>query len=217
MALGSPSSLKAQMRTHTGTRAAKKLRFSGQVPAVLYGHGEETLNLSVDAGPLEHAIEEGQHVLTLDMPAGEQQALIKEIQYDTYHVHVLHVDFTRIAFDEDVEVEVPIELHGSVEQGVVEQNLYSLPVACRADRIPEKLRVEVGHMEIGQVRHVSDIELPDGVRPGVDPEAVVVAIHAPQVEEVVEEAEEVPAEPEVIGEEPGKEEEAGEPEDGSGD
>ena len=217
MAQSSLLTLVAQAREDVGTSAAKRLRRTGSVPAVLYGHGRGTVNLSVEARVLAHAVDHGVQVLALETPAGVEQALIKDLQYDVYHQHVLHVDFARIALDEAVSVEVPIELHGEVDEGTVDQTLHVLPVTCRADRIPEKIRVEVGGLTVGQVFDVGGLDLPEGVTPQVPPETVVVTVHALRVEE--EEVEGAPAEaaegaePEVIGEKAEEGEEA--PEQGS--
>jgi len=194
--------LEAQPREETGTGPSKRLRRAGRVPAVLYGHAQETMHLALDERALAHAVEHGTQVVALQTPRGVEQALIKEVQYDVYHQHVLHADFMRVALDEAVEVEVPVEVHGEVAEGVLEQTLHLLPVRCRADRIPEKIHVEVEGLHVGDVVEVGALALPEGVSTEAASDVPVVTVHAKRGEIEEEEAAEAPAEgePEVIGE-----------------
>ena len=198
------ATLDAVAREAIGTRAAKRLRAGGQVPIVLYGHGLDTVHLSVEARPLMTALDHGAHLLELNTPSGAEQALVREVQYNIYHTHILHADLTRVALDEAVEVEVPIELHGSITEGSVEHLVHMLTVTCRADSIPESIRVEIGGMTPGNSIRVLDLALPDGVETTLPEDTIVVSVkELRELEEAAEEGEpEGPetAEPEVIGE-----------------
>lgn len=199
--------LVAGPREGVGTRAARRLRRAGKVPAVLYGHGRETLALAVDAPALARLAARGARIVALETPHGAEQALIKELQYDVYHTRILHADFARIALDEAVSVEVPIETHGAAAEGALDQTLHVLTVRCRADRIPEKVRVEVDGLRPGDTVAVKDLVLPEGVAAETPADTVVVAVHA-QREAVVEAAPEAPAEPELVREKAKEAEEA---------
>ena len=199
--------LKAKRRPTTGSADARRIRRSGKVPGVLYGHGEEVIPLALTAEAIHELMEIGHHVVALDMDGSRQRALVKEVQFDTWGKRILHVDFSRVALDETVTVTVQIVSHGQpkavLTDGLLEQPLHSLDVECTAGNIPDEIRVEIGEMEIGDTVHVRDLELPGGVKAVADPEAIVFALKEARAEEAVEEAapeaEAAEAEPEVIG------------------
>ena len=192
-------------RKGTGSRDARRVRREGGVPAVLYGHGEDVESLVVDEEALRDVIEHEQQTVDLNLGDKTQRALIKAVQYDVWGREFLHVDFARVSKDERVVVSVPVEFRGApaaVQGGaMLEHPLVAVDVECRVDRIPERLRVDVGGMEIGDAIHVKDMEFPDGVAAQSDPMAIVAILHPPREVEEEEEVEEAPVEgePEVIG------------------
>jgi large subunit ribosomal protein L25 len=196
--------LNVQPRGTLGKRNNRRLRASGSIPAVLYGHGEQTVCLAVPAHDLEAAVRHGSRVVTLSGAVNEQ-AFIRELQWDTWGMNVLHVDFTRISAHERVEVEVALELRGEAPGlkvgGVLEQLLHEIELECEATEIPEKLSVNVNSLKLDGSITAGQLELPRTATIRCPPETVIVQCVAPAVvpeEEVaVEEAAEV--EPEVIG------------------
>ena len=200
------SVLDVRRRETLGSSASRRLRREGMVPAVLYGHREEVISLTVAEEDARGAIEAGHRMVSLKLEGAEQRALIRDVQYDTFGLAVLHMDFTRVAVDERVAVVVALEMHGAPKDvangAVLEQPMAEIEVECRADSIPSVVRVEVGHLEIGKMVHVADVALPEGVKSLVDPQGVVAVLHPPKAEEEEEEAapeEAESAEPEVIG------------------
>jgi large subunit ribosomal protein L25 len=196
--------LKVEARTSDGSAAARRLRFSGKVPAILYGHKEAVVSLAVNTEALEHVLSTGHHVVTLNMGDRQERALLKEVQYDTWGREILHVDFSRVALDELVIVEVAIVPHGTPKAvlagAVLEQPLHALELECKADDIPDDIRIEVSALELDQKIHVKDIALPEGVRAKNEPEAIVFIVKPPRAPEVAPEAAaEAAAEPELIG------------------
>jgi len=167
----------AALRANVGSAEARRLRRQGKVPGVLYGHGEDVIPLVCDAEVVSAMVTSGRHVVTLSVQGAQEKALIKEVQWDTWGREILHVDFGRVAMDEIVTVDVEITAHGTPKAlatgAVLEQPLRKISVACTADRIPDALRVEVGHLEIGQMIHVKDLVLPEGVTVRADPETIV--------------------------------------------
>lgn len=194
--------LNVQLRETRGKRHARRLRNAGWVPAVLYGHGEEPVSLSVSTEELDGAVRHGTRLVNL-IGAVRQQAFVRELQWDTWGIHVLHVDFTRISAHERVQVQVTVELRGEApgikEGGVVEQLLHVVQIECEVTAIPEKVEVNVNHLNLGDSIGVQQLEISEGAKILGDAEAVVVHCVQPMVapEEVEAEAEE--AEPEVIG------------------
>src|SRR5262249_49498563 len=128
--------LATKKREGRGSQAAKKLRNQGVVPAVLYGHKEETISLSLDRDELHKAIRHGARVVDLEGHGQLEKALIRDIQWDHIGHEILHVDFERVAADERITVPVPLEIRGTAAGaaggGVLDQPLHNLLVECPA-------------------------------------------------------------------------------------
>jgi large subunit ribosomal protein L25 len=204
--------LQVEPRSLHGKRNSRRLRRAGMVPAVLYGHGLECVSLAVQVGRLETVLRHGSRLVNLTGAANES-AFIRELQWDTFGTHLLHVDLTRISAHEKVEVQVTVELRGEApgvrEGGVVSQLIHQVSIECPAGSIPDKLLVNINSLALEQAIKVADLKLPEGAVMLDDPEAVVVQCMVPveAPEEVAGEA--APGEPEVIG---AKKEEEGEEE-----
>jgi large subunit ribosomal protein L25 len=209
--------LEAQERTGSGSRAARKLRDEGKVPAVVYGHGEGTASITLPADELTKAIRHGARVIDLNQGGKLQKALIRELQWDALGHAILHADFARVSADERITLDVRVELRGTAPGvtagGVLVQQLHNLHVECPVISVPESIRVNVGEMQMDQILHVRDLVLPEGVVVKNDPDAIVAQVTQKIVEgeTPAEAASPEQAEPEVIGkkkEEEGEEEEA---------
>lgn len=188
--------LKARGRGETGKGAARRLRREGQVPAVIYGHGEATRSLSVDAHELETlfsriSVENTVIQVLIDGDGDGIPALVREVQSHPVRPEILHVDFYQIHAGQSVDVEIPLRLTGSApgvrEGGILEQVIHELPISCLPDRIPQFLELDVSSLDIGDSLHVSDILLPEGVETDMDPERTVCTVGAPSVMAVEEE------------------------------
>ncbi len=196
--------LVAQPRSTTGTHEARRMRKAGTIPAVVYGHKEATVSLTVNRDELRKAIRQGARVVDLQTDGKVEKALIRDLQWDHLGHDIMHVDFARVAADERIKIEVRIELRGAAAGvtagGVLDQPIHSLVVECLAIAVPESIRVAIADLQIGQAIHVKDLKLPEGVTTAVDPEAIVVQVAAPKAEEeaVAGPAAEQ-AEPEIIG------------------
>jgi large subunit ribosomal protein L25 len=189
-------------RTETGKRRMKRLRQSGKIPAVLYGHGQEVLSLSVPTDQLTAAIRHGSHLVDLGGDLSES-ALIKDVVWDTYGLEVLHVDLARVDKTEVVEVTVAVHLRGVApgisQGGVLHHLLHEVEMSCTAASIPDHLEVSVNHLELGKMIHASELKLPEGATLLTPGDKIVVEcvlpVAAPDEEAVAGEG----AEPEVIG------------------
>ncbi len=209
--------LVAQRRQPKGSKVARRLRQTGQVPGVLYGHKEENIPLAVSAEELTWAVRHGSRVVDLQADGKTEKALIRELQYDHLGMAILHVDFARVAADERIQIEVRLDIRGTAPGvtagGVLEQNLHTIEVECPALSIPESIRVNVSELKIEDAIHVRDLKLPEGVKALTDPDAIVVHVVAKAVEPeeaaAAAAAAAEQAEPEVIGRQ-AKEEEEGE-------
>jgi large subunit ribosomal protein L25 len=209
--------LKAAKRKpdEVGTRAARRLRagrrdphggpgVAPRVPAVLYGHKQETVGLTLPAEDIIHAIRHGHRFVDLKIDGQAESALIADVQWDHLGKEVLHVDFKRVSRDERIRVTVPVELRGIAPGvsggGVLDQPLHTLHVECLPTAVPEHIRVAIGELQQGAAIHVRELHLPEGVVVLDDPEAIVVQVRTP-VAAPEPTAAPAPgtAEPEVIG------------------
>ncbi len=199
------SVLKGETRAGLGGRATGRLRREGWVPAVLYGHGEENVHFRVREDDITQLIQEGHHMMSLDLGGQASHSLLKDIQFDTLGERVIHVDFARVDLDEVVTTSVPLRIHGSPKGvaagGVLDVAHHELEIRGKVLALPEYLEVEIGELLIGQSVRARELVLPSGVTVLLDPEDPVVLVHAPKVE-VAPIAVEAVAEPEVIGAKP---------------
>ncbi len=209
------TTLNAQVREQTGAAASRRSRRNGRVPAVGYGRGGEPTAVLLRSEDVQRIVAHRVKMVTLSIDAEAEQMLVKDVQLDTFGEQVLHVDFERVAMDEALEVECPVELTGTAKGvaagGVLEHPVSDLTVSCLPRDIPEVIKVGVSHMGIGDSILVKDIKPPDGVKILTDPDAVLVTIRPPaelEAEEKAPAAEAVAGaeEPEVIGREKAEEE-----------
>jgi large subunit ribosomal protein L25 len=193
--------LVVESRESRGKRNNRRLRASGKIPAVLYGHGQDPVSLSVPAEQVNAMVRHGSRMVAL-AGAVNESAFIRECQWDTWGNQVVHVDFTRISAHEKVRVQVTVELRGEApgvkEGGVIKQLIHELELECEAGSIPEKLTVSINDLEFNGSITVAQLELPAGARPLVELDQDVVQC-AEVVEELGEEAEGGEVEPEIIG------------------
>ena len=203
----------AEPRNQLGSRANKRLRDSGKLPGVIYGHKEAVVTITLPKKETVNHLKHGAHVFDLAVDGKSEKCLVKEVQYDHLGIEVLHVDFARVSLDEKVEVTVPVELKGEPkgekDGGVLQQIINELEVECLVTDIPDKIVHNVSEMALDDVVHVKDLKLPAGVRPLADGELIVAQVKEIKEEEVAPAAAEgEAAEPEVIGKKPEEGEEA---------
>lgn len=194
--------ISAQQRTAFGKGAARKLRASGRIPAVVYGHGTDPVHISLPAHELALIVRRANAVLDLDLPTGGQLALVKDVQKDPVRQIIEHVDLLVVRSGERIEVEVPVSLQGEVLGGsVATLDLQTLLLSVEATRIPERVVVDVEGAAEGTQITAGDVALPDGAALAGDPAALVVGVALAPAEEALEaetaEASEEPAEDEA--------------------
>ena len=197
-----PDELKVELRQPKGKLSNRRMRGVGQIPAVLYGHGQENVSLTVDADAFRMILRHGSRLVTLT-GAVNDSAFIRELQWDTWGAHLLHVDFTRISLHEKVEIDVEIGLKGEApgvrEGGVVQQLVHHVKIDCPAGSIPERLWVSVNQLKLDGEIKVGELQLPEGAALLDDPELIAVQCVVPAEAPEEEAGAAGPAEPEVIG------------------
>ena len=193
--------LKAQVRKDVGKGVARKARQAGLVPAVLYGEGEEPQPLVVDYRdfyPVIHTSARENVILDLKIEGSERgdcKAIIREIQYHPVRREILHVDFQHISMTKEITVNVPIEITGEAvgvktRGGILELILREIEVECLPADIPERIKVDVTGLDVGDIVQVKDLVI-EKAKIVSDRESTVITIVAPTV---VEEAKPVAAE-----------------------
>jgi large subunit ribosomal protein L25 len=218
--------LQAREREERGKNAARRLRASGMLPAILYGDGDgQSKPLAVPAKVVDYTLHHlGDNALyDIDLGAGTSTARIVDVQRDPVTGRLIHVDFAPVDMQERIEVTVPLhvvgESPGSEEGGVLQQVAYEVQVESLPGDIPQELTLDVSSLGMGENLTLADVSLPEGVTLVSDPEEVAATVTAPTeiTEEDLEAAgvvEEEPEEAEPV-EEPEAEEEPS-PREGEG-
>lgn len=217
--------LAAQKREGTGKGVARKLRQAGRVPVVLYGRELEAMHLSVDAREADYlfrSISVDNTIVDLKVEGVKEpfETLVREIQMHPWRGSMLHVDFLRIQADVEVDLEVPVHLHGvpagvRLNGGVLEQVIHEVPIRCLPSRIPAEIVLDVTNLELNQALHVSDIVLEAGISLRMPGDQTVCMVAVPRVAEEGTPEGEV-AEPGLVGAE-GAEAAGEKAEEGGGD
>ena len=161
-----PLTIEAKPRQASGTKAARRLRESGELPAIIYGHGEPTQAVSLPAHEVINELHHGAHVLHVRLEGVDYQYFIKEVQYAYLGTNPVHLDLARVNLDARVQVPVPVALRGVPmgirEGGVLDQLITDLEVECVVTQIPESLRPRVVGLGVGESLHVTEVHANGG-------------------------------------------------------
>jgi large subunit ribosomal protein L25 len=181
--------LTAEPRTGRGKGEARRLRRDGRVPAIAYGAGLDATAVSVDGLELYHALrtDAGLNALIrLEMGDDTHLTLARELQRHPVRRDIMHVDFVAVDRERKVTVDVPLHLEGDAqgadEGGVVDQVLFSVSVEVLPLEVPDVLTLDVSEMQVGDVKRLEDVAMPDGVTLLEDPDRTVVSVYIPSAE-----------------------------------
>jgi len=205
----------AESRTDTGKNVNRRLRAKGLIPGVLYGAKRKPVPVAVSPHEIATILRSaaGSNTLfDLDLGGSKRKVILKEFQMEPIKGKLIHADFYEVALDRTLEVKVHIELHGTpvgvkTQGGILDFVTRELEIECLPMDIPEKIEVDVSHLELGKHLRVSDLTLPAKVKLLTALDVVVANVVVPRAEEevapaaVVEGAEAEAAaatEPEVI-------------------
>lgn len=194
----SETALVVEAREGTGKGVARKLRAAGRIPAVLYGRGRPSLALTLDPRALDRILRAGGANTLLDLTVEghpevkDTVALVKELQRHPLRGTIVHADLYAVDLDRTVTVDVPVHLLGRPRGldfgGILEHTLREVALECLPRAIPEAIEVDVSALEVGDVIHVRELALPEGVTLVSDGDLAVVAVALPQAEPTPEEA-----------------------------
>lgn len=174
----------------TGSRSSRKLRKQGRVPAILYGHKQDPLPISLSRDDVDLLLKKQAHLTELKHAGGVDLAIVRDADWDHLGKEVIHLDFIRVDPDEAVLSDVLIELHGDAPAvaagGLVEPLARTIRIRAKPKAIPRSVRVEIGELSIGDSIHARDMIFPEGVTFEGDPDILIVhAVERKVVEEPV--------------------------------
>src|SRR4051794_28483162 len=184
-----PEKITAEMRTEFGKGAARRIRRDDKIPAVVYGHGNDPIHLTLPGHDTMMALKHGgaNALLELDIEGSSQLALTKQVQVDPIRRVLEHIDFVAVRRGEKVTVDVPVHVIGdAVSETLVVLENSTVQVEAEATNIPEYIEVSVEGASAGTQIHASDLDLPEGTTLLVDPETLVVNITQAQTAEQLE-------------------------------
>jgi large subunit ribosomal protein L25 len=222
MAQSTTTALPVERRDPDGSRAARRLRRTGNVPGVVYGGGEDPVSFQVDSRTLRLALQHAGAVLELQVDgSGGTPVVVKELSRHPVTGVTLHIDLLRVRLDQAIQATVVLELTGAddapgvKEGGILEQPTRELTVEALPNDIPDSLQHDVSEMVIGDTLTLAAVSAPASVKLIDDPETVIATLTPPRLQ--VEEEPEIEEETELVGEGEGEAAAEGESDDAGGD
>ena len=203
----------AESRSETGKNVNRRLRSRGLIPGVVYGTGKGAVAVAVsprEIGAILKSASGENTLFDLELGGKRRKVILKEFQREPLRGQLLHADFYEVALDKVLEIKVHIELEGTpvgvkLQGGIVDFVTRELELECLPADIPEKISVDISHLELGKHLRVSELKLGDKVKVLTDADLVVAHVVLPRAEVAAEAAatEAAPAEagaaePEVI-------------------
>ncbi len=188
--------LKAENREDRGRMGCHRLQLQGKYPAVLYGQSNTARMLQLDKGVMDvfmktHPVKT--QIFSIEVGQVSQEVLVKEIKRSTVTNRIQHIDFYEVTKNKEIQVNIPVLFQneetsvGVKEGGLIDHVMTEIGIKVLPRNLPENLSVDIAALEVGQVIHLSELELPKGVslqRPvDGDYNPIIVSIHASKVAE----------------------------------
>jgi large subunit ribosomal protein L25 len=188
--------LAAKARTDAGKGASRRLRrLAGELPGIVYGGSKAPQNISVPHKELTKALEDEafySHIITLTIDGTAEKVVLKDLQRHPAKVALLHVDFQRVDETHTITMRVPLHFINQekcvgvrLEGGAVSHSLSEIEVRCLPQNLPEFIEVDVADLHVGDLIHISQLNLPAGVESvelshGEGHDHAVVSVHLPR-------------------------------------
>ena len=170
----------AELRENFGKGYARRLRASGKIPAVIYGHGTDPVHVALPGHQVALLIRRANVVLELDVNGTQQLTLVKDVQKDPVHQIIEHIDLLVVKKGEKIQVDIPIVLVGESAPGTIANlDAVSISLEVEATHIPQNIELDIEGLEDGTHITAADLKLPKGAVLVADPETLVVAISVP--------------------------------------
>jgi len=164
----------------TGSRVARRLRAKGRIPAIIYGHKQAPVPVHLARESVWEMIKKSIHLAELQLDGATETVLVRDVQWDYLGKEIIHLDLARVSADESIETEVRLDVRGLApgiaEGGALEVLVHGIRVTCRANAIPDSIRVDVNNLHLDEDIHVRDLVLPEGVTVDADPELLLVHV-----------------------------------------
>lgn len=187
--MGATYELAATLRDKVGKGAARAVRRSGQVPAVIYGGKQDPISIGLNDREIYYKIHGGGFfttVATIVIGSDKVRVIPRDYQLDPVSDRPVHVDFLRVSEGQRITVEVPVQFinestaPGIKRGGVLNVVRHRIQVTCPVDSIPEKIVADLAGLDINDSLHISHVPLPEGVKPTItDRDFTVATIAAP--------------------------------------
>lgn len=177
--------LTAEIRSEFGKGAARRTRRANKVPAVIYGHGADTVHVTLPGHDLMMALKTANVLIDLDVEGRSELVIPKAVVRNPIRGHIEHVDLLAVKRGEKVTVEVAVHTDGELAPGanLLENVLNTLTVEAEATNIPTSVTVSIEGLSAGAAIHAKDVPLPAGTALVTDEDAVVIQVLAAQAEE----------------------------------
>lgn len=184
--------LTAEVRAMQGKGASRRLRKQDLVPAVIYGAGKPAQSITLRHNEMARNLQDEAfytQIITVDFGSHQEQAILRDLQRHPAKPLIMHVDLLRISEDHEIRVHVPLHfVNEDISKGVKEQGaaishvMTEVEIACLPKHLPEYIEVDMSQIEKGQIVHLSDLKLPEGVSIpalalGADHNAAVASCH----------------------------------------
>ncbi len=200
--------LSAKTRERVGSRYAKRIRETGGLPAVVYGHKQDPEPIILDFREAVSHIKKGEKVFSLDLNGKAEFVLLKDIGYDYLGSNIIHADFARVDLNERVDTHAHLKFVGEPKGlkkagAVLMHPVNELALNCQVTNLPDQIEVDISGMDVGDVLHAGDIKLPvSTMKLLTDPDVVVCQVIVKMQGDDSAEAGTVSgsSQPEVIGE-----------------
>ena len=175
------------------TGSTYSLLSKGMVPGIIYGKGTEPTSIAFEDKVLQKLMHTGSFystILDIDIEGKAEKILPKQLQYHPVTDKLIHFDFLRVQNDTKVTVDVPVQFlnqetcPGLKKGGVLNLVRRDVELSCNANNIPDNLQFDLASSEIGDSIKISNIDLPEGVKPTISERDFVIATLAPPTVEV---------------------------------
>lgn len=194
MADANSNHLVTEARSTFGKGVARKIRATGKIPAVIYGHGTEPQHVTLPGHETALILRKSNQVLELDIAGKIQLALVKDVQKDPVRQIIEHIDLIVVRKGEKVVVDVVVHLEGEAFAGtLVNQDSNTVSLEAEATHIPESIIVNIEGAEDGFHVYAKDLKLPEGSTLVTDGDTLIVAVSTAAEQDLGEAAEEAPA------------------------
>jgi large subunit ribosomal protein L25 len=179
--------LNVELRDRAGTGGSRETRRQGKVPGVLYGANKAPVNIAVKGNEFRKALYTGKllgHLVTLQYGDEKQSVIAKAVQFHPVTDEPIHFDLYRVGEHQLIKIEVPVHFKnqetsvGLKKGGTLEIIRHTVELACPADQIPEELVIDLASHDIGDVIRISEVKLPEGVRPAMERDFVIANLKA---------------------------------------